>query len=1018
MATTRAVDTYYAQLDQYRKLGVVNELSVREAFKALLEERGRDLGWTLLVEKSHSRRARPDGTFVDDYKLPRGYWEAKDTRDDLQTEIQAKIARGYPLKNIIFEDTRRGVLYQDGRRVLDVDLTQRPALTGLLDTFFGYSESQVEEFHAAVGVFQGQIPELAEAMEKLVAEERGRNARFVQAFDRFYDLCKTALNPNLSARAVEEMLVQHLLTERLFRTVFDNPDFTRRNVIAAEIEAVIDALTSRSFSRQAYLKRLDHFYLAIENTARTIGDYSEKQAFLNTVYERFFQGFSRKQADTHGVVYTPQPIVDFMVASVDEVLKREFGQSLSSEGVVILDPATGTGNFIVNILNRLARRDIRRKYAGELFCNEIMLLPYYVATLNIEHAFYEATGEYAPFDGVCFVDTLDLTEGRQYGLFAPRNTARVQRETDAEITVIIGNPPYNVGQQNEMDNNKNRKYKEVDDRVKQTYARDSRATNKNALADVYVKFFRWATDRLKGRDGIVCYVSNNSFVDQAAFDGMRKHLQQDFTAIYHLDLHGNVRKNPKLSGTTHNVFGIQVGVGITVAVRRAAAAERALRYHRVPEMWRKEQKLDFLAQAGHIYGVAWQDLQPDAKQTWLTEGMQDDFASFLPIGTKETKAARNVDVEAIFKNYGRGIQTTRDEWAYDYDRQNMINEVKQFIDHYNAEVDRWKRRSDKSVTVDTFVSYDESKIKWSETLKQRLARGAYGEFDIGKMRQALYRPFCKQFVYFDRSIIERVYQYPQFSPSSKSEAENITVCVTDLGSEKPFMVLATNLIADLHLVGAGSSAQCFPFYTYDEDGGNRRENTTDWALGQFRAQYGDDVSKWDIFHYVYAVLHHPTYRDRYRENLKRELPRIPLVPDAAAFRALATAGARLADLHVAYEGASEYPLEWVENRAVPFSRRVARMKLTPDKRGVVVNESLTLRGVPAEAFEYRLGNRSALEWVIDQYQVTTDKRSGLTSDPNQADDPEYIARLVGKVVTVSVATVDIVRGLPALGVGS
>lgn len=1017
MATTRAVDSYYAQLEQYRKLGVVNELSVREAFKSLLEERGRDLGWTLVVEKSHSRRARPDGTFVDDYKLPRGYWEAKDTRDDLETEIRAKIARGYPLKNTVFEDTRRGVLYQDGRRALDVDLTQRAALAGLLDAFFGYSESQVEEFHAAVGVFQDQIPELAEAMEKLIAEERGRNPRFVQAFDRFYELCKTALNPNLSARAVEEMLVQHLLTERLFRTVFDNPDFTRRNVIAAEIEAVIDALTSRSFSRQAYLKRLDHFYLAIENTARTMGDYSEKQAFLNTVYERFFQGFSRKQADTHGVVYTPQPIVDFMVASVDEVLRREFGQSLASEGVVILDPATGTGNFIVNILNRLNRRDIRRKYEGELFCNEIMLLPYYVASLNIEHAFYEATGEYTPFEGVCFVDTLDLTEGRQYGLFAPRNTARAQREADAEITVVVGNPPYNVGQQNEMDNNKNRKYKAVDDRVKQTYARDSRATNKNALADVYVKFFRWATDRLKGRDGVVCFVSNNSFVDQAAFDGMRKHLAQDFTALYHLDLHGNVRKNPKLSGTTHNVFGIQVGVGITIAVRRAAATERVLRYHRVPEMWRKEQKLDFLDQAGNVYGVAWQDLQPDARHTWLTEGMQDDFATFLPLGTKETKAAHEVDVAAIFKEYGGGVKTNRDEWAYDFDRANLVKEIRHFIENYNAEVDRWKRRTDKTVSVDDFVTNDETRLKWSRDLKLDLQRGRYAEFSERKIRSGLYRPFCKKYLFLDRILNEEVYILPQVFPTVESESENRVIVVTDIAFRSPFSVLAVNLIPNLHLCATSDAFQCFPFYVYDEDGGNRRENITDWALGQFRAQYGDGVSKWDIFHYVYAVLHHPAYRERYRENLKRELPRIPLVPDAAAFRALVAAGARLADLHVQYEAAREYPLEWVENRAVPFSWRVTRMKLTPDKRGVVVNASLTLRGVPAEAFEYRLGNRSALEWVLDQYQVTTDKRSGLTSDPNQADDPEYIARLVGKVVTVSLATVETVRALPPLGVG-
>jgi predicted helicase len=368
-----------------------------------------------------------------------------------------------------------------------------------------------------------------------------------------------------------------LLTERLFRTIFDNPDFTQRNVIAAEIEKVIGALTSRSFSRRDFLKSLDYFYLAIESAAATITDFAQKQTFLNTVYERFFQGFSKDQADTHGVVYTPQPIVDFMVASVDEVLQREFGKSLSTPGVKILDPCTGTGNFIVNILRRLNRRDLRQKYREDLFANEIMLLPYYIAALNIEHAYYELSGEYAPFEGICFTDTLDLAESQQLSLFAEENTERVERQKSAEITVIIGNPPYNVGQASENDNNKNRRYTGahgVDQRVRETYIQASTATNRNKLTDPYVKFFRWASDRLRGQDGIVCYVSNNSFVHKNSFDGMRRHLLSDFTEIYHLDLHGDVRDHPRLSGTTHNVFGIQVGVGITIAIHRKTMSER------------------------------------------------------------------------------------------------------------------------------------------------------------------------------------------------------------------------------------------------------------------------------------------------------------------------------------------------------------------------------------------------------------------------------------------------------------
>src|SRR5579863_5470662 len=375
------------------------------------------------------------------------------------------------------------------------------------------------------------------------------------------------------------MLVQHLLTERLFRTIFNNADFINRNVIAAEIEKVIRALTSRSFNRNDFEKSLDRFYVAIEGAAKTLDSWTEKQHFLDTVYERFFQGFSIKQADTHGIVYTPQEIVEFMVASVEEVLRSDFGASLSTPGVQVLDPCVGTGNFIVNILRRISGSTLAHKYAHDLFCNEIMLLPYYIASLNIEHAYYERTGTYQSFEGICFADTLELAEGQQPSLFVEENTERVEREKAAQIMVVIGNPPYNAWQKSDNDNNKNRPYQVIDKRINQTYSKDSKATLNNKLYDAYVKFFRWAVDRLQGRDGVVCFVSNNSFIDQIAFDGMRKHMLQDFTQIYHLDLHGNVRKNPKLSGTTHNVFGIQVGVGITIAIRSSRHIERRLLYY-------------------------------------------------------------------------------------------------------------------------------------------------------------------------------------------------------------------------------------------------------------------------------------------------------------------------------------------------------------------------------------------------------------------------------------------------------
>ncbi len=709
-AQRKALDKYYDTLTSIHAQGVTREMATRQAFATLLETLARAHGWTLIMEQALASGKRPDGTLFDEFHIPRGHWEAKDSDDDLDSEIKRKSKFGYPLTNIIFEDTRRAVLYQNGTVALEADMRECEQLSDLLALYFAYTEPHVEQFDEAVSVFEERIPDLAAALEKTIEAERVSNKKFIAAFNAFHDICKTAIRPNISADEIEKMLVQHLLTERLFRTIFDNPDFVNRNAIAAEIEKVIHALTSRSFSRAEFLKRLDHFYNAIEAAAQTIDDFSQKQAFLNTVYERFFQGYSQRQADTFGIVYTPQPIVDFMRASVEAVLGREFGKSLSDEGVLILDPCTGTGNFVVNILRHLKPSARQRKYARELFCNEIMLLPYYIASLNVEHAYYELTNEYAPFEGVCFVDTLGLTQTSQLPFFGEENSERIAREQQAEITVIIGNPPYNVGQRSENENNKNRRYDEptgVDTRVRSTYARDSRATLNTKLYDPYVKFYRWATDRLADRDGIVCFVSNNSFVDQIAFDGMRQHLERDFTAIYHLDLHGNVRKNPKLSGTTHNVFGIQVGVGITLLVRNRANVgaihesplHARIYYHRVPENWRRDEKLAYLVQRQSTDGLEWKRLTPDAKHNWLTEGMQADFASFLPMGTKEAKTAYRkrvqkrkeshvADTYATFGTYAPGVNTARDGVVYDFDLEKLGARVEKFVEDYDSEVSR------------------------------------------------------------------------------------------------------------------------------------------------------------------------------------------------------------------------------------------------------------------------------------------------------------------------------------------
>ena len=441
-----------------------------------------------------------------------------------------------------------------------------------------------------------------------------------------------------------------------------------------------------------------------------------------------------------------------------------------------------------------------------------------------------------------------------------------------------------------------------------------------------------------------------------------------------------------------------------------------IHYARLDEFWRKEQKYDFLDQHGHVGTVDWQVLAPDKHHLWLTEGMHDEFETFLPMGTKEAKAGEG---NAIFLTYGRGVATSRDDWAFNFNHEYLAQNIKRMIGEYNDHVFRLSQLSSKP-NIDNYVSYDNVKINWSRDLKLDLQRGRFAEFTESKIRKSIYRPFSKQYLFFDKILNEEVYQFPRFFPTTGTELENRVICVVN-EAQIPFSSQITNHIPCLHY--GGRQTQCFPFYTYAEDGSNRRENITDWALEQFRHQYAavdadstienqkSKIEKWDIFHYVYALLHHPDYRAKYAANLRRELPRIPLVED---FWAFAQAGARLADLHVNYETQPEYRLNWIENADKPLNWRVERMKLSKDKHSLLYNDFLTLAGIPPAVYAYKLGNRSALEWIVDQYQVSVDKRSGIRNDPNNPADPQAIVRLIGQVISVSVATVAIVNHLPAL----
>lgn len=826
--------------------------------------------------KRNSHSIRIDGAVVDEFKLPHGYWEAKDSKDDLEKEVGKKFKAGYPKDNIIFQSPTQIIIYQHGVEVFNEDISEpnKDKLVAALKLFFAYEPPAYDQWEKAVQEFKPLIGQLGEGLLEKIEKEHKENAEFKDAFTKFFEVCRQSLNPNLSVKAVEEMLIQHLMTERLFRTVFANPDFARHNIIAAEIEKVIDTLTSHYFSRKQFLAKLDRFYGAIETTASTIDDYSQKQSFLNTIYEQFFQGFSVKVADTHGIVYTPQPIVDFMVNSVEHILQAEFGRSLSSKDVHILDPFVGTGNFIINVMHKMKRTALPHKYAHELHCNEVMLLPYYIASMNIEHAFYELTERYEPFEGICFVDTFELAEEKQQSFFLPANTERVERQKHSPIFVIIGNPPYNAGQVNENDNNKNRKYPVIDKRVHDTYAKDSKATLLRKLNDPYVKAIRWASDRI-GEEGIVAFVTNGSFIEDVSYDGMRKHLAEDFDAIYILDLSGNVRKNPKLSGTTHNVFGIQVGVSINLFVRKSPLV-RGIQEDQVsdpsdrssgtatslkkggkqgkppfdkgglrgdPYEGGSDNKKGGNPKSPHYergdqreckiyYARVGEFWRKEEKYDFLNQKAQrsnvewekvkpDSKHNWLTEGmSEEFDKFISMGIRSVKVSEGMDTRTIFDMYSPGVNtaRDSIVYDFDKTLlaDRVEKYIEAYNTEVYRYVQkgqpsdIDSFVDYD--KVKWSAHLKNQLKATQEASFDKAKIRLSLYRPFTQMYLYYDSVINDRPARFKQIFPTKENESENRVICVNRT-MEKPFTCLISKTMPSFVTCGGfGSATLSFPFY--------------------------------------------------------------------------------------------------------------------------------------------------------------------------------------------------------------
>lgn len=867
-------------------------------------------------------------------------------------------------------------------------------------------------------------------------------------FEEFVAELRATINSGVTDDAAVDMLAQHIVTKPVFDALFKDYGFAEHNPVSRAMQGMLDILDDQGLDAEA--KTLETFYHSVKVRAQDIDNHEGRQRVIVELYDKFFKTALPKTADALGIVYTPIEVVDFIIRSTEQALTKHLGKSLSDEGVQIIDPFVGTGTFPVRLLQSglIKPEDLLRKYTSELHANEIVLLAYYIAAVNVEAAFHDlAGGGYRPFEGIVLADTFQLAEGTAQldGMdVLEGNSERAKKQKAQPITVVIGNPPYSVGQDSQNDDNKNLKYETLDERIAQTYVAQSTATLKTSLYDSYVRAIRWASDRVQD-EGVVAFVSNGGYIDGNTADGLRKSLVEEFDAIYCYNLRGNQRtagEQSKKEGGKIFGSGSRNTVAILILVKGSKngtpASDCELHYHEVDDYLTREEKLDKL-RIQSLDTVEWEKIVPNAEGDWINQ-RDESYAAFQAIAEKE-KAAQAM---AIFDLYSSGLKTGRDAWAYNFSEPRLKENMESTIDFYNQQVSGFAAHckqaaitSPKTPDVDQFIDLDPKKISWDRADKARITKKERYQFAEGRIFASIYRPFTKSYVYFDRKLNNTVYQLPRMFPTP--DHENVGFYTTGTGSDEPFSLLMTDVVPDLHAVGTKSVGPHFARYTYREltvEGGfdfgesgsgyERIDNITDAALAGYRKAYPDlAITKDDIFYYTYGLLHSPEYRERFAADLKKSLPRIPKVRD---FQGFAEAGRRLADLHLNYEQADPYKgiVETVtgDASATPPSQlyRVAKMKIPKikgqaDRSTILYNTRVKLTNIPEEAYRYQLGARSAIEWIVDRYQMKVDKASEIVNDPNDwSDDPRYIIDLLKRIVTVSLETMRTVDSLPALDI--
>lgn len=876
--------------------------------------------------------------------------------------------------------------------------------------------------------------------------ENPENTKAIATFKEFSAELKDDLNDALTDDEIIEMLAQHLITKPVFDALFSDYSFAAHNPMSQAIQKVLDVLNEFNINKES--KSLDSFYHSVAMRAGGINSAEGRQKLVVELYDKFFRNAFPKMTERLGIVYTPVEVVDFILHSVNDVLKAEFNQSLGSEGVHILDPFTGTGTFITRLMQSglITKLDLPRVYKHQLHANELVLLAYYIAAVNIESAYHALVGgDYEPFSGILLTDTFQMSEkGDMVDALLVDNSQRRKDQMALDIKVIVGNPPYSSGQDNANDNNQNIKYPKLDERIEKTYAAYSAATNKNSLYNSYIRAIRWASDRI-GSAGVIGFVSGSGFIEKPAMDGMRKCLVEEYSSLYIINLRGDIRKNMLSKGPTkegQNIFGEKstTGIAISILVKNPNASQNGkIYYHDIGEYLTTKQKLKKIAEFTSISGLKdqWQIITPDAHNDWLNQ-RDDSLNNFISMGNKKDK--RSI---TIFKNYSSGLKTQRDAWCYNSSAQKLSKNMRNMIAFYNQEVERFKQKfplldkKQRNEKVDISVNNDTTKISWTRALKHDLVRSKHIDYSSDCLIKSNYRPFTLQWLYYDNRVNEMVYQMPRIFPDA--QAENVVIVITGIGARSGFSTLIADGITDLHTL---DTSQCFPLYLYEEEPAGeglfasndkpklkRRDAITDAGLQHFQKAYQDNtISKEDLFYYIYGLLHSQDYRTRFADNLMKELPRIPAVKKFDDFKAFSQAGRALANLHLNYETIEQYPATLVtKNKNLEDSDYyVQKMKYgrngkDKDLSTIIYNDKITIKDIPLEAYDYIVNGKSAIDWVVERQGVKTDKASGIVNDANDwaietMHNPAYPLELLLRVITVSLETMKIVHNLPKLDI--